>query len=205
MSTTYFELEDDVELKGRWFLDGLSDQTGAELDARHFRYGVPVDLGAPLVVSSAREYRMIDTIQPLRVSLSRAGQPLDFTFAAFDLPVVTTRVAMLLARIAGTDIQRIPVLVELNEQNYEIINLTSRIDCIDAERSEIMWWDNNNNIRPDLAGTPQMITKLVIDPTRIGSRHLFRIEGWQMVIIVSSVVKKAFEDARVSGVRFRQV
>jgi hypothetical protein len=36
MNRQYFELEDDVDLDGRWLLGGLSDHTGRELDVEVF-------------------------------------------------------------------------------------------------------------------------------------------------------------------------
>jgi hypothetical protein len=148
---------------------------------------------------------LINVTQPLRVSVSKVGRPLDFTFAAGEMPVVTTRVAELLSTIAGNDVQLIPITVAGMHDRYVIVNVTARVDCIDTRRSDIMWFEPGNDIRPDLAGTPQMITKLIIDSDRVYGHHMLRPEGWDLAVIVSHTVKQLFERAHVSGVLYTDV
>ena len=206
MVRKYFRIDDDVHLEGRWFLNGLYDAAGTHLDSRDFTYGRAMNVGPPLHVSSWNDEKIIAVVPPLRVSRRRDGYPLDFTFADGDMPVVTTRVGHILASLAEADIQRFPVQIDQEGSDFEIINVVSLIDCIDVERSEIQWFEEGNDVRPDLAGTPEMITKLIIDPNRVGDQcHVFRVEDWDVAVIVSDLVKKALEDAGVSGIRFRQV
>ncbi len=203
----YFELNDDLYFEERWYLNRLCDAAGIQLDSREFRNGQAVDLGPPIKAKSWREGIPVPARPPLKVLLDpkRNGAPLDFTFTNADMPVVVLKVAEILASIAAQDIQRISVLVESRQEEYEIMNVIRLIDCIDARRSEIQWYTEGNKIRPDKAGEPEMITKLVIDPARVGEHDIFRLKGWKIAIIVSDVVKNAFEKARVSGVMFRQV
>jgi hypothetical protein len=207
MIRTYFELLDDLDWEGRWYLNRLCDCAGTELDSREFRYGRALNLGPPIKAKAWKTGIPVEAQPPLRVLLDpkREGEPLDFTFTNEDMPVVTSRVGAILASIAGGDIQRIPVLVEAREEPYEILNVVRVIDCIDTKRSEIQWFEPGNNVRPDLAGKPEMVTKLVVDPALVGEHHMFRIEGWEIVIVVSDVIRDAFERARVSGVGFRRV
>ena len=202
MAKKYFEIEDDVEFRGRWYLNGLLDGSGRELDSRDFTYGRPVDVGPPLRLSLADEDITVDVEEPLRVSLRRKGKPLDFTFADFDMAVANKRTADLFAKVAPSEIQRLPVEVATRKEEFEIINVISQIDCIDEEKSEIEWWTEEDE-RPDKIGTPQMISKLVIDPKRIPGTHIFRPKGWDVVIVVSDVLKKVLEEAKVTGIRFR--
>jgi len=204
MTRRYFELRDDVDIPGRWHLNGLFDGSGRELDSRHFTYGSPVDIKPPMRVPSFRDGTIIEALPPLQVPPKRLGIPLDFTFASFDLPVVTERIATMLATIADQDIQRLPVVLASPEQNYEIVNVVSRIPCIDAARSDIMWWTEADG-RPDKVGKPRMITKFVIDRGQVPGCHIFRPEGWELVIIVSELVKNALEQGDVSGVTFHEV
>ena len=207
MKTIYYLLEDDLYTEGRWYLNRLCDRSGTQLDSREFQYGQLVDLGPPMPAKTWKEGDPVDALPPLKVllDLKRNGAPLDFTFTNADLPVVTAKVANMLAAIAPRDIQRIPVLVESREEEYEIINVIRLIDCIDVNQSEIQWYAPGNPIRPDFAGTPEMIMKLVIDPARAGGHHIFRINNWKGAIVVSDVIKDAFERSQVSGVRFRQI
>lgn len=205
MTGAYYKLEDDVYLEGRWFLNGLRDDSGTELDSRDFTHGRFMKVSPSPSISLWNEEKIIDVNPPLRVSWSREGKPLDFTYAAHDMPVVTARVADLIAATAASDIQRVPVRVDKLDETFEIINVISLVDCIDTERSEIQWFEEGNKVRPDLAGTPEMITKLVIDSSRTDGHNVLRPKGWDMVIIVSGFVKDALEAAQVTGVKFRQV
>jgi hypothetical protein len=205
MATRFFQLVDNLGIKGRWHLNGLADSKGRELDSRDFRYGLPVELGPPMKVSLYNQELVVDVHGPLRVTLQYKGKPLDFTFAGDEMPVVTTKVADLIAKFASSDIQRIPVQVASREEHYEIINVVSRIDCIDVKRSEIDEWWTEEDDRPDKIGKPRMIYKLVIDPGRVGNSNIFRPEGWEVATIVSEVIKDAFERAEVTGVRFSAV
>jgi hypothetical protein len=205
MIRTYYELEDDLYIYNRWHLSGLRDDQGIELDAREFRYGNHLPAGPPLKCSLWNEDTIVDVTPPLRISWSREGNPLDFTYTDDDMPVVSSRVAQILANIAGGDIQRFPVKVDRMEEKYEIINIVACIDCLDTELSEIEWWEDGNDIRPDKAGLPHVVDKLVIDPDRVGDHYIFRLSTWIHPIIVSEAVKQALEKARVSGVKFRNV
>jgi hypothetical protein len=201
----YYVLEDAIDIDGRWFLDGLYDSSGTQFDSRALRYGEYVDTGPPFVLPKSANGTPAIVTPPLKVSRRRDGVALDFTFADFDMPVVSIRVADILSRIAGRNIQRFPVVVDGEEGRYEIINVVPRVPCIDTVRSEIQWFQPGNKVRPDLAGAPEMITRLVIDPQRAEGHHIFRPDGWKVVIIVSDIVKQALDEALVSGVTFNRV
>jgi hypothetical protein len=204
MARKYYELEDDLDMEGRWYLDGVSDKVGKRFDSRVFTYGKPIEVGPPLRISLDDKDEIAEIVQPLKVSLRRKGKRMDFTYADFDMPVVTTKIGELLGEIAGTEIQRIPVHVGFHNDEYEIINIISCISCIDTKRSEIEWWTEEDE-RPDKTGKPRMITELVIDPESARNSHIFRPNGWEVIVIVSDVIKVAFEEAKVTGVKFRAV
>jgi len=198
----YYRIEDDVDVKGRWFLDGLSDSKGRRLDSRDFIYGLSIEIGPPLRISLADQDVIVDVHDPLRVSLRTEGIALDFTFADFEMPVVTARVAELLETICGPDIQRIAVEVPGRNSAFEIINVVPCPNCIDRQRSEVEWWTEADG-RPEKLGKPRMVTKLAIDNRKVGEHHIFRPDGWVVALVVSDVVKQAIENARVSGVKFK--
>ncbi len=203
----YYEVEDNLEMENRWYLNRLHDSRGVRLDDRDFTYGHSIKLDPPMRLGLWNKDATVNVGLPLKLSIYRekTAGPLDFTFTNSDMPVVTSRVAEILATVAATDIQRIPVQVEGREEPYEIINVTSLIDCIDAHRSEIQWFEAGNDIRPDLAGEPEWVQKLVIDPGRVGGHHILRPKGWDLALIVSEPIKNALEKAKVSGIRFTKV
>lgn len=201
----YYELDDDVTIKGRWYLNGLLDNQGRELDSRDFTYSRRLATDGCLQVTLNNEGRMIKVEQPLKVRLRRKGLPLDISFADFDMPVVTRAVGNLLNDIAPADIQRFPVQIDSCKEEYDILNIISRPNCIDISRSKIDEWWTEEDQRPDLLGQPQMISKLRIDENRTAGAHIFRPDGWDVVVIVSDVVKKALQRERATGVKFRKV
>lgn len=204
MKRRYFEIVDDVELPGRWFLNGLYDTSRRELDSRDFTYGRPLTLQPQLRVSLWSDDESVDVTWPLYVAKRREGNPLSFTYADSDMPVVTEAIANVLSHVAGKDLQRFPVQVEDSSERFEIINVTSLMTCLDTNRSEVEWW-TDADFRPDKAGKARLVTRLVIDPQQVGDHHIFRPAEWDLVIIVSDVLKAAFEGQNVSGVRFREV
>lgn len=206
MARTYFELEDDLCYENRWHLAGLFDRNGTELDAREFTYGKPLDVGPPLRTFLWNEDEIVEAQAPLRVDLHSDGVSLDFTYTTDNMPVVTSTVADIFSRFAGSHIQRLPVWIVGSSHKYEIINVISRVNCIDWEKSEIELWQKGNKVRPDLAGKPHVIRKLLIDPSAVDHhQHVFRLQDWEISIIVSEEVKEAFDAVRVSGVNFRLV
>lgn len=170
-----------------------------------FRRGVRIDVSPSLRVPLWTDGTIVEVEMPLSVSLRYEGRPLDFTYADFDMPIATCPVSDLLAAVGGNDIQRFPVIIGKTINKFDIINVITKINCIDRNRSYIEWWEEGNDIRPDLAGTPKLVTELVIDPRLVRGHQLFRPQGWEMRIIASDVVKNAFEESHVTGIRFRKV
>jgi hypothetical protein len=209
MPTNYFELVDDAwstdtdYVQNRWYLNGLCDGTGTALDSHEFCCGVIKEY-FPLRISLWNNKKTVDVVPPLRVSLQREGMPLDFTYAYGDMPVVTSRTANLLAKIAAADIQRFPVIVEGQKDSYEIINIISVLDCIDLPNSDIEWFSEEDGI-PEQVGKVCSFNKLVIDPDRVGNHHMFRLQQSKLEIFISDKLKNVFEEEKVKGVQFRKV
>ena len=203
MKRKYFEMVDDVELPGRWFLNGLYDASKRELDSRDVTYGRPLTVQPQLRWSLWNDEEVVNVISPLYVAMYREGKPLSFTYTNADMPVVTEDIANVLFQIAAKDFQRFPVQIEGSCERFEIINVTSLVPCLDATRTEVEWW-TVEDCRPDKLGKARMVTRLSIDPDRVGDHHIFRPLEWS-VVIVSDVLKTALESQNVSGVRFREV
>ncbi|WNG24113.1 hypothetical protein F0U62_08815 [Cystobacter fuscus] len=54
-------------------------------------------------------------------------------------------------------------------------------------------------------GEYRNVAGLRIDPTKVGSAHIFRPWGWTVVLIVSERVKLAMEEEGLTGARFIEV
>ncbi len=185
----YFELNDDVEIPGRWDLGSPRNQQGEEVDPWQFSSGSPVDIESPLKV-------------PLRAGDGRA---LDFTEAGVGTPIVSTRIGAVFEEVAPKDVQLIPVEVEAHPGQFYILVCTRVVKCIDDEASEeVQYWTPEDGM-PEKVGTYSSVFGMRIDPAKVGNAQVFRPWGWTGALIVSEELKDALERAGAVGVRFTEV
>jgi Immunity protein family (Imm11) len=183
----YRILADDRRFPDRWFLDEPVANGGNEIDAREFAYG-----------------RSYTGPLPVNVPVQCDGRKVQFNLAAFDMPVVSEEIAHLVAKIACAEVECFPVTIGGAIPGYAILNAVCREACVDESRSEILRW-NPEDGRPDKVGRYRMVSNLTIDPARAQNRHLFRVEDWEVALIVSDKVKEALEDIPNLGVVFAPV
>ncbi len=120
MPMRYFDLADDISLLGRWELGQPLDQNDHQLeDPWQFRVGEPVRFQGHL-----------------QIPVKRPGTPLDFSHAAFSIPVVHVRVASLFKELAPGDVQTLPVDIQGQPNSFCILVATRLIQCIDDKASE---------------------------------------------------------------------
>jgi hypothetical protein len=50
-----------------------------------------------------------------------------------------------------------------------------------------------------------MITKLKIVPDLVQESQMFRVQGWEIALVISETVKVALEKRGVAGIRFEEV
>ena len=188
MQLQYFRMLTDVHVPNRWHLASpVSVENEEELDPRLFTDG-----------------KVVKQVAPLKIGLRRPGEGLDITYADFHMPVVTQAVANMFAAEANNDIQLIPIMVDERQEPYFILNVTSTLDCLDREVSEIQWWTTADG-RPDKVGEPRMIVELRIDPKQVHGQQIFRISHWEIAVIVSERIKAILEAMKVKGVKFEAV
>jgi hypothetical protein len=179
----YFELIDDVHIQNRWH---LGEVCAADGTTPRLRAGLPFSGAA------------------LRAVVFQSGDPLPFALSSFGVPIVQVAVAEAMARVAGQDVQRLPVEV-LGGKGFEALNLLRVVDCFDQRRSEFVKWTAQDH-RADLAGQYRMVTRLRLEPEAVPpDAHAFRIKGWVIAIIVSERVKEAMEEVGCLGAKFSPV
>ncbi|HSP79526.1 MAG TPA: DUF1629 domain-containing protein [Myxococcaceae bacterium] len=189
MSNRYFTLSDDVYIPNRWDLGTPTDEQGRNVDEYVFTKGAPVTLEGPLRV-------------PLR---GGDGSVLDFTEAGIGIPLVSDRVASILAELAPHDIQLIPVNVEAHPEQFHILVCTRVVKCIDDEKSdEVQYWKPEDG-RPEKTGRYRSVMGMRIDTSKVGDAQVFRPWGWDVVLIVSEHIKNALERMGATGPRFEEV
>lgn len=185
----FYRVMDDVHHPDRWHLGVPRDTSGREVDPWQFTDG------KSLRVESL-----------LRVPVRYGGEPLDFTFAAFDVPVVSRRAQTVLMSVVANDVQLIPVIVDdvgESGREYAILNIVRSIQCLDESRSEFVKWTTADR-RPDRLGSYRMVTKLRVVSREI-SANVFRIAGWEVALIVSNAVREAILTASLTGITFDAV
>lgn len=178
LSDRFYRLLSDMKLPDRWFLRGPVGPGGTEIDPRDFT-----------------ECRPLDVAGPLRIPLRRKGVELGFTLADFGMPVVWRSVVDALAELDPGAFQRFPVTVEGSGGEFDIVNVLAKVLCLDESRSEVSYFTEADG-RPDLVGQYNMVLNLHVDPEVIGDHHLFRIDGWEVAIIVSEAAKRILERAK---------
>jgi hypothetical protein len=177
----YFQLRDDVTIRGRCHLSDVVLPTGSE----------------PLLDAG----KLVSESGPLNGTVSHPGRVLDFSLTSFNAPVATSSIADAVRGIAGSDVQCLPVDIT-GQPGMTVLNALRVVRCVDETRSEFIKWTREDH-RADLAGQYRQVTKLVLAPDGVPfDAHFFRVEGWLVALIVSEAVKEAMERVGCMGVKF---
>jgi hypothetical protein len=188
MPQSFFELYDDVHVPHRWHLKNPADSQGHELDN-------------PWQFTDGRALRIEGR---LKIPIEHAGRPLHFTLAGLSIPVVHVKVASVFTELAPSDVQLIPVDIDGQPDQYLILVATRLVRCIDEQASRIRLWTHEDGV-PHKAGQYKSVRGMRIDKARVGSARVFRPEGWDVDLIVSSEIKDALEHLAATGAKFEEV
>lgn len=181
----FYEIIDDLDATDRWFLTLPKCAHGEHFDARTLTRAREVTISCDLVCE-----------------VRRAGRPLDFTIADFDVPILSPRVVQVL-RTHGVRLQTAPVtLLDPSPVALELVNFLAAADCMDEDRSVFDRWTAAHG-RPDKIGKYRVVTRMVLDRSRIPAEPLFRVRGWELAVVASSALVGALSNVGVTGIRFR--
>jgi hypothetical protein len=181
----FYRIEESFAIRDRW---SLSDPTvnGKELDSRLFT-----------------ECRKFKSRGILDLSVERGRNALDFTFGPFDMPVVKRSLGEMIEHFAPPEVQRIPVRIGRTSE-YDILNVLAVCNGIDEERSEIRRWQETDGW-PEKVGEYLAIGDLVLKEKEVRRFKIFRLENWELPLIVCEAIKKMFDDSNISGATFREL
>lgn len=194
----YFEVKQGFPSGGRWSLGDVFTQQGEEVSTHVFFHGVPIAQAPRVQLPRVGAEGSVEIDLPLCVRVDRKGPQLDFNLDALGLPIVTTKVADMLGTVAWAEFQRFAARVEGQEETYEILNVLSRVDCLDVEKSSIIW----DRQEPSKIVA---LVKPVIDARAVAGRHIFRL-GHGARLIVSESIKDMLEQSGFKlGVTFVKV
>lgn len=126
----------------------------------------------------------------------------DFNMAAFEVPIISPRLADVLKTEFVPDRQFIPV--EIGGEPYYILNALHTIRCLDESNSTFTKWTQADE-RPELVGEYRMVTSLRIDSELAEGADFLRIDGWNVPLIVSDSVKTLFDRIAVREAIFAKV
>lgn len=178
----YYRLNTDIGFPKRWYLGDINNVD----DDWAFMKGKPVN-----------EKKFKNLI----VKITKKGASMDFTeTSAFIAPIVSEKFAECLSEYKD-EVQLIPVKVPDAIEQYFIMVVKNKIDCVDESRSIFAKFKEGNDIRPDLAGEYSEIGVLKINTTVV-DKAIFRLDKFNVYIIINGDVKIKLEKAKVKGVRF---
>ncbi len=138
----------------------------------------------------------------------------DFPVTSNDLPVYSPHLIDLMKQVGVDEIQYLPIRIAHRQMQHEITgyhiaNYLRVIDCLDRSRSDYQVWTKENLLfwdkRPWMLGTFRDVRKPILDATKIGGIPVFRLWGWEAMVLIRSDIKHAIEDAGITGCRFTEV
>lgn len=138
----------------------------------------------------------------------------DFPFAAHDIPIYSPRLSALMKILGESSIQYLPIKIENNTNNhivhgYCIANYLSVIDCLDRDRSNYQLWTEDNLLywedRPWMLGTFRDVKKAVLDTSKIGDNQIFRLQGWEVMVVISQDIKEKIAKEKITGCVFTEI
>ncbi len=135
---------------------------------------------------------------PLRFRIQEEGSVVDFTLAAFDIPVLSPRAVAALTPALTEFCEFIPVEIEGQPPGFAILNVLRAEDCVDERASELMVWKPTDH-RPDKTGQYRQVTKLVLKPD-LSVPPIFRLAKFKIKLLVSEAVAALFRRHDLSGV-----
>jgi hypothetical protein len=175
MSQQFYEVLDDVTRPGRWFIrEPVS--TGTQIRGTQFFHTEPIVRG-----------------EPFTMRLRRRGEPSDFTFADFGVPILRTSLAEAMHARAPGDMQLIPVRLIGSDTPFVMMNVLGVADCLNTSASKITYWPPGFGLENE--GKPLSVIDPVIDPSRTGGHNIFRIASWRAPIIVTEPIAELLRSA----------
>ena len=180
----YYRLLDDLEIKKRWFIGELEN---IDWDFWQYIRAKPLD--------------EIPT-KPMPIEMQEKGIPLDFTYAAFELPIVNKITKEL---FSINDVNFYLVINKLFKEEYYLMHILHQVDCVDEKKSTFDKFEENDPIRPDLAGQYKTIYKLKLKKDIKFNHDIFRVKNYDTAIIISEKIKNKFEELNLIGVEFQEV
>jgi hypothetical protein len=181
----YYEITDDICLNGYSHLRVVNQYDKKVMD-----------------LSSVENY-FLNENPPNFAIQGEINPKFDFCLGAFAVPIVSEKFADILHRFVPSEVRLIPVEAT-GKGKYYILHTVGEVKCLDEEKSVFTKWQPTDH-RPDLVGSYRMIMELKIDSAFVCNRDFFRIQGWEIVLIVSDRIKSLIDRYGITGCSFTVV
>jgi hypothetical protein len=158
--------------------------------------------------------KYVDEVEILTVYYDTESEHTDYPFGPGLLPVYSSRLKSLIDGLGINEIQYIPLRIKHKHSDKEVYgyflaNYLSVIDCLNREKSiyqiytkeNLLYWEQ----RPYMLGTFHYVNNAILDVDKIGDARIFRLWGWEVMIIVREDVKQAIEEAGITGGGFLEL
>ena len=175
MESKYYRINQDDGIGGCWWLSSPYSE-GDDSVWRYVR-GLP----------TGDKQTLLD--------VEEAGFPLDFTLAQFGAPVLSKKARDVLADILSADVEFVPAKIRGVEGEFWVANACRTIECISEQNSVIQY----------KFGRKPVVIEMAIHEDAVDGCHMFRVKGWPVPLVVSSVIRQAFLDNALTGAMFRQL
>lgn len=148
----------------------------------------PDTLRLDVILADGR--RIVDPPPAVAFRVVQAGKPMDFGSTPMGLPVASPRARELLRRQAPSDVQLIPCRIDGVDNGYCVVNIVSRLDCVDLHRSKL--------IIPAM-GSAGAMHGWIIDADKAGDHAVFRLDNEPTTIVLSEALKREIERQQLIG------
>ncbi|MCW9715922.1 imm11 family protein [Avibacterium sp. 21-594] len=182
----YYRLSEDMEILNKWYLGEINDSLYIEQWGFTMfpHYSIDKEMSVPIEIH---------------------GIKTDFTEnLVYGVPILSPKAKDVLLHY---DIIFSAVNVLDNGRffsTYYAIGVDI-IDAIDEEKSKYIKYKKDDPVRPDREGDYKYFDKIVLNSSKIDGKHIFRIKGYSIYLVISEELKLRIESAGLTGFYFEEI
>jgi CRISPR/Cas system CMR-associated protein Cmr3 (group 5 of RAMP superfamily) len=137
----------------------------------------------------------------LSVDLDFGSKEIDFNLCDSGIQIVSEKLRNLLS---CEDAIFYPVkFTNFNPASkYYALRIRNFYDCVDESKSDIRYWNPENTAIKERFGNYENLGRFVLDESKIGTAHIFRLQKYFPAIIISEILMKSFFKNCITGIGF---
>lgn len=181
----YYRLVEDMARYNKWYLTEVSNISHEE----QWNF-------------TMKPFYSID--KELLLSIKIDGEQTDFTEnLTYDIPIISHKLREILHPY-GISTSKVNIQNKNVIEDYYAIGVDI-IDCVDEDKSKYIKYEKDDLARPDKAGDYKVFNKMVLNLNKINGKHIFRIKGYLVYLVVSEEIKSIIENNNVVGCLFDEI